>query len=127
MKIFALFLFPCFCFCNEDFCRETRSSLLLDRVLAGRVIKTFLTRGVSSCAHKCLAQHWCSSYNYEMSAAQLDGVCELNNGGNEDHQQNLTEKHGFVFAQVQRKQVRKINDSVYHYHHNVSVIMVLEK
>ena len=122
MKVFVLFLLSCFCFCNDDFCRETRSSFLFNRVLAGHVIKTFLTRGVSSCAHKCLAQHWCSSYNYETSAAQ-DGVCELNNGGNEDDQQNLTEKLGFVFAQVQRKQVRKINNSIYHYYHSVSVIL----
>lgn len=105
IKIFLLLFLPCFCLCNEDFCRVSKSFLLYNHVLVGHVIKTLLTRGIFSCAHKCLSLSSCSSYNYETSAMRY-GVCELNGASAGGKQQNLTEKYGFAFAQIQRKQVR---------------------
>jgi len=105
IKVYLLFLFPCFSLCNDDFCRETNSSLLYNRILVGYVIKTLLTRGIFSCAHECLSLSSCSSYNYETTAVQ-DGVCEINGSPGADEQQNLAEKYGFAFAKIQRGQVR---------------------
>lgn len=105
-ELFPLFLVARFCLCDEDFCRETTSSILYNHALIGHVIKSLLTRGIFSCAHKCLSLSTCSSYNYQTSATQ-DGVCELN-GGSEDDHQKLTEKTGFAFAQVRQEEVRLI-------------------
>ena len=105
IKVYLLFLFPCFSLCNDDFCRETNSSLLYNRVLVGYVIKTLLTCGIFSCVHKCFSLSTCSSYNYETAAVQ-DGVCELNGGPGADKQQKLAEKYRFACAQIQRAQVR---------------------
>lgn len=111
VEVFLLFFVPQFCLCDgEDFCREATSSQILhNHALLGHVIKSLLTRGIFSCAHKCLSLTSCSSYNYQTSATQ-DGICELNAaGGNEDsHWKNVTGKHGFAFAKVRRKQVRII-------------------
>lgn len=108
VEVFLLFLVPHFCLCDEDFCREARSSILPNHVLVGYVIKSLLTRGIFSCAQKCLSFSLCSSCNYQTSAAK-DGVCELN-GGSGDNHQSLTEKHGFTFAQVRQEKVRIVTD-----------------
>ena len=104
MKIEVIFLVlvPGVCFCDEDFCRETTSSIWYDHALIGHVIKSLLTRGIFACAHKCLSLARCSSYNYETSAPQDYGVCELNDGSGSDYP-NITGKHGFAFAQVRKK------------------------
>lgn len=104
IEVILLFLVPRVGFCDEDFCRETTSSIWYDHSLIGHVIKSLLTRGIFACAHKCLSFPRCSSYNYETSAAQ-DGVCELNGGSGSDYP-NVTEKHGFAFVQVRKEKVR---------------------
>ena len=106
-NIIFVLLFSRYCFGDKDVCpevKESLGSLLYNRILVGHVIKTLLTRGIFSCAHKCLSLFSCSSYNYETSATQDHGVCELNNASG-DYRQNLTERLGFVFAEIQRKEV----------------------
>ena len=105
MKIEILFLFLVTgaCFCDEDFCRgETTSSIWYDRALIGHVIKSLLTRGIFACAHQCLSLSGCSSYNYETSAPQDYGVCELNGESQSDYPTDITGKRGFAFALVRK-------------------------
>lgn len=97
-------LFTYYCIGEQDFCPESTESFgtpLQNGALVGYVIKLLLTRGIFSCAHKCLSLTSCSSYNYQTSAAQ-HGVCELN-GGNGNIHQNLVKRHGFAFVLVRRK------------------------
>ena len=104
MKIEVLFLFlvPGAYYCKADFCRETTSSIWYDHALIGHVIKSLLTRGIFACAHKCLSLSGCTSYNYETSAPQGYGVCELNGRGSRSDNPHITRKHGFAFAQVRK-------------------------
>lgn len=89
---------------EQDICSDSTESFgtpFKNRALVGYVIKSSLTRGILSCSHKCLSLSSCSSYNYQASATQ-GGVCELN-GGNGNIHQNLVKRHGFVFVLVRRK------------------------
>lgn len=89
---------------EQDSCSDSTESFgtpFQNRALVGYVIKSSLTRGILSCSHKCLSLSSCSSYNYQASATQ-GGVCELN-GGNGNIHQNLVKRHGFVFVLVRRK------------------------
>ena len=100
IKVLFLFLVPGAYLCDADFCREATSSTWYDHALIGHVIKSLLTRGIFACAHKCLSLPDCTSYNYETSAPQDHGVCELNSAGSRSDYPNITRKHGFAFAQV---------------------------
>ena len=97
----------------EDFCLETKSSILHDHVLVGHVITSLVTRGFLSCAQRCLSMSPCSSFNYQTSAVR-DGICELNNNEDGAVRSKVTPKHGFAFGQIQRKEVRILNYSDQH-------------
>lgn len=89
---------------EQDFCSDSTESFgtpFQNRALVGYIIKSLVTRGILSCNHKCLSLSSCSSYNYQASATQ-GGVCELNGGKGNIHQ-NLVKRHGFVFVLVRRK------------------------
>ncbi|XP_020605878.1 uncharacterized protein LOC110044658 [Orbicella faveolata] len=89
---------------KQDFCSDSTESFgtpFQNRALVGYIIKSLVTRGILSCNHKCLSLSSCSSYNYQASATQ-GGVCELN-GGKRNIHQNLVKRHGFVFVLVRRK------------------------
>lgn len=97
----------------EDFCQETKSSILHDHVLIGHVISSLATRGILSCAQRCLSLTSCSSFNYQTSAAR-HGICELNDNQDGDVRSKVALKHGFAFGRIHRKEVRILNNNVLH-------------
>ncbi|XP_022804701.1 uncharacterized protein LOC111341920 [Stylophora pistillata] len=111
ITIILFFLFSYYCYGDEACCgrfMESFDSLLYNRVLIGRVIKSLFTRrGIFSCAYRCLSLPSCSSYNYQTLESDY-GVCELN--GKEGGQETLKERAGFVFAR-RRKTPRSCKEA----------------
>lgn len=86
------------CLGMEQVYREAQVSVIYNRVLLGQIISTFKTRGVLSCAHKCLAHPSCKSYNYRAPPGE-HGICELNNNkGNVE--ENFDSQLGSFFGRM---------------------------
>ena len=83
---------------KEQLYREAQVSVLYNRILLGHIISTFKTRGVLSCAHKCLAYPLCKSYNYHAIPGE-HGICQLNNNeGNVE--ENFDSQPGCLFGRM---------------------------
>ena len=102
--LLAQFLLPYLS--RTEFCYESQGSILYNQVLIGHSYKSFLTRGILNCGQKCLADTWCTSYNYQTSAIK-DGVCELNENRIEG-KELFEEKRGFAFVRMRRKTVGSV-------------------
>ena len=74
-------------------------SVRRNHVLAGHAVSRQRAYDLLSCAHRCLADPLCMSFNFEDTP---NGLCELNSQVAEttDMEKELLPKHGFVFGKL---------------------------
>lgn len=81
-------------FSSYDDFHSSYLTLWEDHVLLGHVMELHSTRGVTSCAQRCLSKPECVSFNFGITS----NLCELNNSSSRFAKQDLVRKSGFIHA-----------------------------
>lgn len=71
--------------------------------LCGYVISSQRTLNIFGCAHRCLSDQQCASFNFFEQLANNDGICELNSADSFYNNKKPREADGWTFGFIEGK------------------------
>ena len=77
------------------------SSHLKDAVLINHVITKYHVTSVIDCAHRCMREPRCVSFNFEDHATSLRHVCQINDKKKEKNFENFIGLDGFSYYEFE--------------------------
>ena len=77
------------------------SSYLKDAVLTNHVITEYQVTSVIDCAHRCMRESRCVSFNFEDHATSLRHVCQINDKKKQKNFENFISLDGFSYYEFE--------------------------
>jgi len=77
------------------------SSHLKDAVLTNHVITKYQVTSVIDCAHRCMRESRCVSFNFEDHATSLRHVCQINDKKKQKNFENFISLDGFSYYEFE--------------------------
>ncbi|KAL9953627.1 hypothetical protein ACROYT_G041074 [Oculina patagonica] len=85
------------CIRKRFFVKKAQDAVLIHHVIAGHQVTSEI-----DCAHRCMREYRCMSFNYEDHSTSLPHVCEINDETKQNNLENFIGMDGFSYFELEQ-------------------------